>query len=358
MKRLFLFALSLCVMLCAFSVSAFASTEVSEFDVTVTAPVPGEKADYEAIVPEDACYEVTNVKWIGIFDDGKVFKNDYDYTVQLTVKIKEDFDGIIVRVPDNVKVNGSEAKLYSISEDKKEASVSKFFKLTEEIELPFENAIPVDEEDLIEEGITEEDIIYLPGNYENEETETKDTEKPLEEEISKTTEIKFTDVSDTSYYADSVKWAVSKNITAGTSDTTFSPDRTCTRAEIITFLWRAVGSPESKAENPFTDINKTDYYYDAAIWAYGKGMVKGKEFMGSLPCTRSSTVMYLWINAGSPEVEAKSQFTDVTSDADYSKAVMWAFKENITSGTSQTTFSPDVICTRGQIVTLLHRAIK
>lgn len=354
MKRLLLFTLCVCVMLCNFTVPGFASTEVSEFNITVTAPVPGEKADYEPIVPEDACYVVTNVKWIGIFDTGKVFKDDYDYTVQFTVEIKEDFDGVIVRVADSVKVNGSEAKLYSISEDKRQAVVSKFFKLTEDIELPFENAIPADEEDLLEEGITEEDIIYLPDYFPVVVPDNNDSDRKDEKE----TEINFIDVTNSAYYADAVKWAVSKKITSGTSDKTFSPDRICTRAEIITFLWRAMGSPELNNPNPYTDVNIDDYYYYASLWAYEKGMVKDKEFNGSVPCTRSSTVMYLWMNAASPLSETNSPFTDIPSDSEYYGAVMWALKTGVTAGTSQSTFSPDEICTRGQIVTLLHRAIK
>lgn len=176
--------------------------------------------------------------------------------------------------------------------------------------------------------------------------------------MQKPVDIKFTDVADGAYYADAVKWAVSKKITSGTSDKTFSPDKICTRAEIITFLWRAMGSPETDIANPYTDVNIDDYYYNASLWAYKKGMVKDKEFKGSIPCTRGSTVMYLWMNAGSPFAETNSQFTDIPLDSEYCGAVMWALKTGVTAGTSQSTFSPDEICTRGQIVTLLHRAIK
>ena len=168
---------------------------------------------------------------------------------------------------------------------------------------------------------------------------------------------KFTDVASDAYYANAVAWAVEKKITSGTSDTQFSPDINCTRAQILTFLWRAVGSPKATVNNPFTDVKSTDYYYDAAIWAYEKGMVEKGEFNADTPCTRSSTVTYLWKNAGSPSASKKSSFKDVSSGADYAKAVSWAVKSNITSGISATEFGPDNICSRGQIVTFLNRAL-
>ncbi len=170
--------------------------------------------------------------------------------------------------------------------------------------------------------------------------------------------VSFTDVADGDYFAAAVKWAVEKNVTVGTSETTFLPNDTCTRAQIITFLWRAVGSPKASAQNPFTDVKKTDYFYDAVVWAYQNGMVSGSLFEGNTLCTRSATVIYLWKNAGSPETKTTSLFTDVASSSEYAEAVAWAVNNNITSGTSDTIFSPDMTCTRGQIVTFLFRAIK
>lgn len=168
----------------------------------------------------------------------------------------------------------------------------------------------------------------------------------------------FADVSADSYYADAVKWAVDKSITAGTSATTFSPDNTCTRAQILTFLWRAVGSPKASVKNPFADVKESDYFYDAAVWAYQNGMVTGTTFAGDTPCTRSATVIYLWKNAGSPETKPTNSFTDVSVSSEYAQAVAWAVNNNVTAGTSATTFSPDMTCTRGQIVTFLNRALK
>lgn len=164
----------------------------------------------------------------------------------------------------------------------------------------------------------------------------------------------FTDVAEGAYYAAPVKWAVEKGITNGTSSDTFSPDIECTTAQIITFLWRAMGKPAPGIANPFSDVKEGAYYYAAALWACEKGMVSGKTFGPDTPCTRSQTVTYLWICAGKPSAKQAS-FSDVSSGADYAAAVSWAVEKGITKGTSATTFSPDSTCTRGQIVTFLHR---
>ncbi len=166
----------------------------------------------------------------------------------------------------------------------------------------------------------------------------------------------FSDVAKDAYYAEPVAWAVEKGITSGTSKTTFSPDTTCTRAQIITFLWRYNGSPEQAfTSNPYSDVKDSDYYYNAALWASKKGMITGNKFDADKPCTRSETVKFIWISSGKPGAKAVDKFTDIPSGADYKKAVNWAVGLGITSGTSDTTFSPDATCTRGQIVTFLHR---
>lgn len=166
----------------------------------------------------------------------------------------------------------------------------------------------------------------------------------------------FNDVVDDAYYAAPVKWAVENGITTGTSSTAFSPDMTCTRAQILTFIWRAAGSPTASATNPFSDVTADDYYYNAAIWAYENDMVTGSTFDADTPCTRSSTVTYLWKFNGSPVLGIPSLFKDVSDDAEYADAVSWALIEEVTSGISDTEFAPDMICNRGQIVTFLYRA--
>lgn len=166
----------------------------------------------------------------------------------------------------------------------------------------------------------------------------------------------FDDVKAGDYFADPVLWAVEKGITAGTTATTFSPNRSCTVAQILTFLWRANGSPKPAGGNPFTDVKSDDYYAGAAAWAYEKGMISGGAFGGNAPCTRSAAVTYMWKAAGSPSAKPAS-FTDIPSGAEYANAVAWAVAQGITGGTSATTFSPDNICTRGQIVTFLYRGL-
>ncbi len=169
----------------------------------------------------------------------------------------------------------------------------------------------------------------------------------------------FTDVSASAWYAEPVKWAVDKKITTGTSPTTFSPDTTCTKAQIITFIWRAMGEPKyTISYNPFTDVNYKDYYFASSWWAYEKGMVEKSKFEADKFVTRADTVVYLWKMSGSPDVGTAGTFTDIPADADYAKAVSWAVQNGITSGTSETTFSPDDTCTRAHIVTFLQRAVK
>ncbi len=263
----------------------------------------------------------------------------------------------------------------------------------------------------------------------------------------------FTDVKESDYFADPVRWAVDKMITAGTSATTFSPNQNCTVAQIVSFLYRAYGSPNVNVSNPFSDVKSSDYYYDAARWANEKRIVTGSTFGGNRPCTRAMAVDYMWKAAGGPyaDFEIKSDdrlygyngsssyvvipstvisirplaftksvtsvaiptsvteidwcafdgdltdvyyegseaqwqtigidpdndallkatihynsekqpvetgFTDVPSTADYAEAVKWAVDKGVTAGTSATTFSPDSVCTRGQIVSFLYRALK
>lgn len=166
----------------------------------------------------------------------------------------------------------------------------------------------------------------------------------------------FTDVSSNAYYSDAVHWAVEKGITTGTSSTTFNPGATCTRAQIITFLWRASGSPEPAGTASVSDVKASNYYYKAVLWAVENGIINGKSFSPNSPCTRAMAVEFIWKQSGSPSPSKNSSFTDVTDSASYAKAVSWALDKGVTGGTSNTTFSPDATCTRAQIVTFLYRA--
>ena len=172
----------------------------------------------------------------------------------------------------------------------------------------------------------------------------------------------FVDVATGSYYEDAVDWAVENGITQGTDDTHFSPDGICTRAQAVTFLWRAAGSPEPETSAmPFTDVPVGSYYYDAVLWAVENGITKGTSdttFSPNMTCTRAQIVAFLWRSEKSPAAGTANPFADVKSTAYYAVAVLWAVKENITKGTTNTTFSPNADCTRAQIVTFLWRCKK
>ena len=172
----------------------------------------------------------------------------------------------------------------------------------------------------------------------------------------------FVDVATGSYYEDAVDWAVGNGITQGTDDTHFSPDGICTRAQAVTFLWRAAGSPKPETRTmPFTDVPAGSYYYDAVLWAVENDITKGTSdttFSPNMTCTRAQIVAFLWRSEKSPAAGTANPFADVKSAAYYADAVLWAVKENITKGTTNTTFSPDADCTRAQIVTFLWRCKK
>ena len=170
----------------------------------------------------------------------------------------------------------------------------------------------------------------------------------------------FVDVPEGSYYEEAVDWAVEKGITTGTGNNYFTPDGICTRAQAVTFLWRVAGSPTPKAEAMvFEDVLDGSYYYEAVLWAVENGITVGTSattFSPDLTCSRAHIVTFLWRAANSPSVKMDNPFTDVAADAYYIDAVLWAVKHKITAGTTLSTFSPDEGCTRAQIVTFLYRA--
>ena len=169
----------------------------------------------------------------------------------------------------------------------------------------------------------------------------------------------FTDVKNDAYYADAVKWAVDRGITNGQTTTLFGAEASCTRAQIVTFLWRAAGSPVLQTtKNPFTDLSEDAYYYQAVLWAVEQGITVGTTettFDPDQTCTRGEAVAFLHRNAGEPVAAGNHGFQDVNGSDYYDNAVQWAREKSITSGTTETTFSPNARCTRGQIVTFLYR---
>lgn len=183
--------------------------------------------------------------------------------------------------------------------------------------------------------------------------------KPLVPEVPGTS---FTDVPAGAYYEEAVGWAVEKGITMGTSDSTFTPDGVCTRAQAVTFLWRAAGSPAAKAGSlPFADVKAGSYYDDAVRWAVENGVTVGTSattFSPNATCSRAQIVTFLWRAQKSPAAGSANPFDDVAGSAYYADAVQWAVQKDITKGTGATAFSPDANCIRAQIVTFLYRSMK
>ena len=170
----------------------------------------------------------------------------------------------------------------------------------------------------------------------------------------------FVDVKESDYYYEPVLWAVKNGVTTGTSPTTFSPNDPCTRAQVVTFLWRSAGKPEpTKTDNPFKDVAADQYYYKAVLWAVEEGITTGTSattFSPDAPCTRAQVVTFLWrADGATAPTESDNPFKDIAAGEYYYNAVLWAVEKNITTGTSATTFSPDETCIRGQIVTFLYR---
>ena len=182
-------------------------------------------------------------------------------------------------------------------------------------------------------------------------------------DLSCTVQVLFSDVNDPdAYYFNPVYWAKENGITSGTSPTTFSPSKTCTRGQIVTFLWIYNGRPEpSSLDNPFMDVKESDYFYKAVLWAKEKGITSvtsATTFSPGNPCTRGHIVTFLWISLDRPEPnDLNNPFEDVSEDNYFYKAVLWAKEAGVTSGTSATTFSPGKACTRAQAMTFLYKTV-
>ena len=169
----------------------------------------------------------------------------------------------------------------------------------------------------------------------------------------------FTDVRVNSYSYAPIGWAVEKGITYGITDTEFSPDASCKRSQVVTFLWRAAGSPEPETtEHSFVDVKKGSFYEKAVLWAVENGITVGTDkthFDPDLPCTRAQVVTFLWRAAGKPAASGEIPFTDVPAGKWYAEPIRWAVENGITFGMTPTEFDTDGTCTRGQVVTFLYR---
>ena len=170
----------------------------------------------------------------------------------------------------------------------------------------------------------------------------------------------FVDVPNDSFFLESVLWAVEKGITTGVDKTHFGPLSACNRAQVVTFLWRAAGSPEPTSNsNPFSDVSVSDFYYKAVLWAVENGITTGVDsthFGPTTACNRAQVVTFLWRSQGSPESHAAVSFTDVKAGEFYTSAVAWAVEEGVTTGIDTNTFGVTTVCNRAQVVTFLYRA--
>ena len=164
----------------------------------------------------------------------------------------------------------------------------------------------------------------------------------------------FTDVKSSDDFARSAPWAVEKGIAKPSSKTTFSPNEPCTRGQVLTYIYRWNDSPKSSIKNPFKDVKPSDSFYNAALWAYEKGLFKGNTFNGNSPCTRGDTIEFLWKYANSYPMNPADNFTDVPRSSKYHSAVSWAYWMRVASGTTQTTFEPESACTKAQVVTFIY----
>ena len=168
----------------------------------------------------------------------------------------------------------------------------------------------------------------------------------------------FYDVPNNAYYYEAVKWAQEKGITGGIGNGLFGPNQPCTRAQIVTFLWRAAGSPEPKTMSSFADVSMDAYYAKAVAWAVENGITTGTgdgKFSPDATCTRAQSVTFLFRAIGKL-VDSKAEFSDVLTDSYYANAVAWAVENGVTNGIGDGLFGPDNSCTRAQIVTFLYRA--
>ena len=301
-------------------------------------PEVGKTADRESESDEPNYYNCTNITWYengeymdydNTFEEGKEYKvemyidtirSGWDYTAKFADTLNASLDGFAV----------------------KDEDVRRIHDTTTVITYKF----PVLEED-------------KPAEAEKPE----ESEKPTQTEKSQETPMmSFVDVEKGQYYYDAVIWAANEGITGGTSADTFSPNANCSRGQVVTFLHRMIGSPEPAAITlPFADVKTTDYFYKPVKWAYGSKITGGTSettFSPETGCTRAQVVTFLWRTAGQPEPMGKDNpFSDVKSDSYYYDAVLWAVEQGITGGTSTSTFSPDNNCTRAQVVTFLYRFI-
>ncbi|MBQ3534396.1 MAG: S-layer homology domain-containing protein [Clostridia bacterium] len=323
-------------------------------------------------VIEEAIEVIEKTDWNTLFKDGSVEVVEDKLVYELLPDAPEGEYNIEITVDDVVYLVNVVVAEESVIVDRPDrpsynsSAVKKVIEMIEE--LPSAKKVTLDDEEDIEaarkayEKLSKADKAKVT-NYEDlvEAEEALEALKKAEEETPVVTTNPFVDVDEDAYYADPVLWAVANNITSGTSAVTFSPDAVCTRAQVVTFLWRAAGCPAPlTTEMPFVDVEAGAYYAAAVQWAVENNITAGTSattFDPNGKCTRGQIVTFLWRAQGNPAAAAVNNFVDVEDGAYYNAPVLWAVANGITNGTSTTTFSPAADCTRAQVVTFIYRCM-
>lgn len=285
---------------------------VNTAHITMDGPAAGEKPAATAHIPSASSTQVTAIRWEGALDSSGRFQGGTEYTAYLTVRIKDEY---------------KDRKFSSKSFD------------------AYVNGTLIDEVT----RVSDKEII-IPVEFEKTPGSPSVPTTPSDTSVAG-----FTDVKASDYFTQPVVWAVNNKITSGTAKDKFSPGNRCSQAQILSFLWRATGSPEPEGTMLAEGFDGTEYYYKAALWAAERGMIKEGSFDPNAPCTRAMAVTFMWNYAGSPSASPAS-FTDVPGNADYAQAVAWAVEKGVTAGIGNNQFGPSQICSRGQIVSFLYRA--
>ena len=304
--------------------------------------------DYQAVVTEPTCTE-------GGFTTHTCARCGDSYTSDAAAALGHDFkNGVCTRCGEKETVPPPQVDKTALNEAVAAADEIDKTTYTEDSVKAFEEALKAARDVQTREDVTQDEVRKA----------AEDLRAAIEALAEKSDDFLFEDVKDPNkFYYDAVYWAyyADPQITKGTDDTHFGPDNPCTRGHVVTFLWRAAGCPAPKStKTPFSDLKKDAFYEKAVAWAVEEGITKGLSdttFGPDATCTRGQIVTFLWRFKGEPApADAATPFKDVNSDAYYMNAVAWAVEEGVTKGLSDTAFGPEATCTRGQVVTFLCRA--
>ena len=315
------------------------------FDSNGGKAVDSQTVKYGGMIEEPAKPTRSGYNFDGWYLNGKLFDFDTFVTSDITLIAKWGREPITPVGPVTYKIK--------VDTDGVESS-HKTARKGEIITLTIEDGLEIV---VLDKNDNEIELTYKAGKYTFKMPGCSVTVKAAEKVVINP----FVDVADDAYYTEAVMWALEEGITTGTGTVTFSPNAVCTRAQVVTFLWRAAGEPAPKSTDMiFTDVAEGAYYYNAVLWAVENNITNGTSsttFSPDSDCTRGQIVTFLWRSQGSEKASSANPFVDVAVNAYYTDAVLWAVENEITNGTSATTFSPDANCTRAQIVTFLYRCM-